>query len=95
MRTLCWSPRARRALNAALASIARDDAEHAAAVYARIDEATAHLRTDATAGRAGRIAHTRELAIVHTPYTVAYIVERGEVRILTLHRAGYAEQAID
>ena len=95
MRALCWSARARRALNAALAAIAREDVARATALHAHIDEATARLRANPAAGREGRIAGTRELDIPHTLFTATYIVERGEIRIITLHRAGYAapEQA--
>lgn len=85
MPVLRWSPRARREFDAALARIAEDDAERAAAMYARIDQATAHLRNHPAMGRPGRIPGTRELAISRTPLVAIYIVERGVVRIKTLH----------
>ena len=85
MPVLRWSSRARRELNAALAHIAQEDAERAAAVYARIDQATAHLRNHPAMGRPGRIPGTRELVIPRTPFVAIYIVERGVVRIISLH----------
>jgi len=40
------------------------------------------------AGRAGRVAGTRELVIVGTPFIVAYRVEKKEVRVVAvLHAA--------
>jgi toxin ParE1/3/4 len=85
MPVLRWSSRARRELNAALARIAQEDAERAAAVYARIDQATAHLRNHPAMGRPGRIPGTRELVIPRTPFVAIYVVERGVVRIISLH----------
>lgn len=85
MPVLRWSSRARRELNAALAHAAADDAERAAALYARIDEATAHLRNHPAMGRPGRIPGTRELVISRTPFVAIYIVREGIVRIISLH----------
>jgi plasmid stabilization system protein ParE len=68
-----------------LAHIAREDAERAAVVYARIDQATAHLRNHPAMGRPGRIPGTRELVIPRTPFVAIYVVERGVVRIVSLH----------
>lgn len=91
MPVLSWSPRARRALNAALAALSTEDAGQAAALYARIDEVAPRLLADPAMGRAGRIAGTRELAIARTPITLVYSVERSEVRIIALHQSGYPE----
>jgi toxin ParE1/3/4 len=85
MPRLRWSPRARRELNAALARAANESAESAATLYARIDEATSHLRHVPAMGRPGRIPGTRELVIAHTRLIAVYTVERGTVRIVTLH----------
>jgi len=85
MPALRWSPRARRELNAALARLAEDDIERAAALYARIDQATGRLRSHPAMGRPGRIPGTRELVISRTPFVAIYVVERGVVRIKTLH----------
>ena len=85
MPILRWSFRARRELNAAPAHIAQEDAERVAAVYARIDQATAHLRNHPAIGRPGRIPGTRELVIPRTPFVAIYVVERGVVRIISLH----------
>ena len=87
MPTLRWSSRARRELNAALARLAEDDVERAAAMYARIDQVTAHLRRHPAMGRPGRIPGTRELVISRTPYIAIYVVESGVVRIVALHHA--------
>ncbi len=85
MPALRWSPRARREFNAALARSVEDDVERAAALYERIDQATAHLCNHPAMGRPGRIPGTRELVIAHTPFVAIYIVERGVVRIMALH----------
>lgn len=90
MPALRWSPRARRELNAALARAADDNVERAAALYERIDEATAHLRDFPGMGRPGRIPRTRELVIARTPFVAIYIVERGVVRIVALHHTARA-----
>jgi len=91
MPVLRWSPRARREFDAARARIVEDDAERAAAMYARIDQATAHLRNHPAMGRPGRIPGTRELAISRTPFVAICVVERGVVRIETLHHHGAQE----
>lgn len=87
MPELRWSSRARRELNAALAYIAKDDADRAAVVLARIEQATGHLRKHPALGRPGRIPGTRELVIGRTPFVAIYVVERGVVRIVILHHA--------
>ena len=60
-------------------------AERAAALYARIDQATAHLRNHPAMGRPGRVPGTRELVTPRTPFVATYIVERGVVRNISLH----------
>src|SRR5439155_1754483 len=70
MPVLRWSSRARRELNAVLAHIVQEDAERAAAVYARVDQATAHLSNHPAMGRPGRIPGTRELVNPRAPFAI-------------------------
>jgi toxin ParE1/3/4 len=65
--------------------MAQEDAGRAAALYARMDQATAHLRNHPAMGRPGRIPGTRELVIPRTLFVAIYVVERGVVRIISLH----------
>lgn len=85
MPLLCWSSRARRELNAALAHAADEDPERAARLYTRIDEVMAHLHHHPAMGRPGRISGTRELQIPRTPFVAIYTVERSVVRLIALH----------
>jgi plasmid stabilization system protein ParE len=68
--------------------IANEDAAAARRVILRIQAGVEQLATMPSVGRLGRVAGTRELVIVGTPYIVPYRVKRDTVQIITvLHGA--------
>jgi toxin ParE1/3/4 len=68
--------------------IARDNATAAARIVTAVFDRTALLATQPGLGRPGRVAGTRELVIVGTPFIAAYRVLGDETRILAvLHGA--------
>jgi toxin ParE1/3/4 len=80
-----WTRRALRHLRAAYDYWARESSEAAAeTMLDRIFSAVERLETFPEAGRPGRIAGTRELVIVPTPFLVAYRIRRGKIEILSL-----------
>jgi toxin ParE1/3/4 len=55
---------------------------------ARLDRAAQNLAAFPRAGRAGRVADTRELRVPDTPFLIAYRIEGDEVQVLAvLHGA--------
>ncbi len=76
-----WSPIAIADLESIRTYIAQDSASSAAKVAQRVKEAVRRLSRFPLSGRAGRVAGTRELVIVGTPYLAAYTVNDNEVRI--------------
>jgi toxin ParE1/3/4 len=70
------------------AYIAADDPTAADRVVRQIDAAVARLASFPNAGRGGRVAGTRELAVPRTLFLVIYHVVADEVRVLrVLHGA--------
>jgi len=69
-----------------LAQIVSDVARHnrvaAVEIDLRVHAAVAHLGMFPEAGRAGRLAGTRELMVIDYPYFVLYRLIRQEVQIL-------------
>ena len=83
-----WHQLARADLAELVTYIAEDSELAAYRVHDEIRSHTAILATHPDAGRLGRIAGTRELAITGTPYIAAYRVTRNAVTILrVLHGA--------
>ena len=83
--TIRWAKDATRQLVAAHAYVAADNAAAADRLLLRITQAVKHLAHHPLAGRAGRVANTRELVIVNTPYIVAYrLKDRSIIEILAI-----------
>lgn len=83
-RTIRWTIRAVRRLDAVGAHIARDDPAAAARVVARIVSGVELLGEQPAIGRVGRIEGTRELVFADVPYIVPYRVRPNSVEILTV-----------
>ena len=81
---LIWLERARRELGEAYAWIEPDDPQAARKVVERIIQAVERLQDFPQAGRNGRIAGTRELVVMRTPYIVAYQIDGNDIEILTV-----------
>lgn len=79
---IAWLPAAQRSLEAQLAWIADRDPWAAIDVGDAIDAAVSRLADFPTIARAGRVAGTRELVVIGTPYVVVYRVDPEAVRIL-------------
>jgi len=82
-----WTTPAREQFVQAHRYIAEDNRAAAARVADKIWKSTQLLGRHPMAGRAGRVAGTRELAIRGTPFVVAYRLEKNEVRILAVMHA--------
>lgn len=83
-RTIRWTIRAVRRLDAVGAHIARDAPAAAARVVARIVSGVELLGEQPAIGRVGRIEGTRELVFADVPYIVPYRVRPTSVEILTV-----------
>lgn len=80
-----WTRRATRHLHAAYDYWARESSLSAAdAMLRRIFSAVEVLERHPEAGLRGRVAGTRELVILGTPFLVAYRVGRNGIDILAL-----------
>jgi toxin ParE1/3/4 len=80
-----WTRRASRHLRAAYDYWARENSEDSAdTMLDRIFSAVELLERFPEAGRPGRLAGTRELVIVPTPFLIAYRVRRGKIEIVSL-----------
>jgi len=80
---LRWTPLAERDLDEIAEYIGQDNPAAAARVVLElIDQAETLLPGFPAIGRAGRVLGTRELAIGHLPYLLAYRVRGGDVEIL-------------
>ncbi|MDX8517212.1 type II toxin-antitoxin system RelE/ParE family toxin [Mesorhizobium dulcispinae] len=85
---IVWSAFALSDRDGIFTHIEADNPVAAIAVDGRIVAATARLRGFPESGRTGRVAGTRELVIVGTPYVAAYQLNENTVRILrVLHGA--------
>jgi toxin ParE1/3/4 len=83
-----WTTPAREQLVQAHEYIADENRAAAARTVSKIWRATQLLGRYPMAGKAGRVAGTRELPIRGTPFIVAYLLEKNEVRVLAvLHAA--------
>jgi toxin ParE1/3/4 len=77
-----WSPRARRAREAAIDYIARDRPNAALRLLDVIPRQVKLLAADPKIGRPGRVAGTRELVISETPFILVYRIDGEAVWIL-------------
>lgn len=85
---LTWSAFALSDRDAIFTYIEADNPSAAVLVDERIVAALRRLIDFPASGRIGRIAGTRELVIIGTPYVAAYAVAESSVRILrVLHGA--------
>jgi toxin ParE1/3/4 len=85
---LVWSAFALSDREGIFTHIEVDNPAAAIAIDERIVAATRRLRDFPGSGRPGRVAGTRELVIIGTPYIAAYHQTRETVRILrVLHGA--------
>ena len=83
-----WLPEAERSLTAQLEWIAEHNPWAALDMGDAIHAAVGRLADYPTMARSGRVAGTRELVVVGTPYIVAYRIEPSAVVILrVLHGA--------
>ncbi len=79
-----WTRPAKRDLEAIGDYIARDNAKAAAQVVIRVLDQAELLTQHPHAGRAGRIAGTRELVVTNTPFVLPYRVREDCVEILSV-----------
>ncbi len=77
-----WSPRARRAREAAIDYIARDKPAAALGQLETIQRQVGILADHPEIGRPGRVEGTRELVISRTPFILVYRIDDAAVRIL-------------
>lgn len=83
-----WLPTAVRDLHDQLDWIADQDPWAAISVGDTINAAVGRLADHPNLARAGRVAGTRELVVVGTPYVVVYRIEAAAVLVLhVLHGA--------
>jgi toxin ParE1/3/4 len=83
-RTVRWTRRASRRLEAIGAYIEADNPAAAARVIGAIALGAQRLGSAPGRGQPGRLRGTRELVVVGTPYIVAYRVHAADVEILTV-----------
>jgi addiction module RelE/StbE family toxin len=83
-RAVRWTRRAVRRLYEIGTRIEEDNPAAAKRVVSKIAPSVAQLGASPGRGRPGRIAGTRELVVVGTPYVVAYCVHDNDVEILTI-----------
>ncbi|MEP6564724.1 MAG: type II toxin-antitoxin system RelE/ParE family toxin [Mesorhizobium sp.] len=85
---IVWSQFALSDRDGIFTHIEADNPAAAIAIDERIVDAINRLRDFPQSGRAGRLAGTRELVIVGTPYVAAYQLTNRTIRILrVLHGA--------
>ena len=85
---IVWSAFALSDRDGIFTHIETDNPAAAIAIDERIVAATGRLHDFPESGRTGRLAGTRELVIVGTPYVAVYQVAEGRIRILrVLHAA--------
>lgn len=83
-----WLPEAVRNLTEQVEWIARQDPWVAVSIGTAIEAGVARLGDHPAMARPGRVAGTRELVILGTPYVVVYRIETAAVVILrVLHGA--------
>ena len=82
-----WTTPAREQFVSAYEYIAEENRAAAVRTADQIWESTQLLARHPMAGRAGRVARTRELIVRGTPFIIAYRVERNEAWVLALMHA--------
>ena len=82
-----WLPTAARDLTAQLEWVASHDPWAAIDVGDAVHEAVGRLADHPAIGRPGRLAGTRELVVVGTPYVVVYRIEPAAVLVLRILHA--------
>ena len=88
MHKIKWSVPALNDLQSAGEYIAKDNANAAAKMASRVQEAVEYLIEEPSIGRPGRLNGTRELVVSGTPFIVVYCVRDGVVFVLrVLHHA--------
>ena len=81
---IVWSRRAIRHLTGLLAYVRKDSEQNAVVVAKRILDAVDLVQTQPDMGRPGRIAGTRELLVVDTPYVIPYRVRQGRIELIAV-----------
>ncbi|MDB5538405.1 MAG: addiction module toxin, RelE/StbE family [Devosia sp.] len=84
---LIWADEARTDRRELIGYVETESLLNAIELDDRLDEAAEQLIQFPHSGRPGRVAHTRELVIAHTPYIVVYTVEQQEIVVLRLIHA--------
>jgi len=79
-----WTRRALQRLEEIGDHIALDNPAAASRVVAVIGQKVEGLAAHPLVGRAGRVAGTRELVVVGTPYVVAYRIRGQQIAILAV-----------
>jgi len=79
-----WGRTARRDLNELISYLLEESVQAAELVGNRIRNAANQLRQKPRLGRPGRVAGTRELVVLKTPYIIAYRVRARKVQILSV-----------
>ena len=81
-----WTEQATRQLDQVHGFITVSNSEKVAdSIVARIIAAVERLAIFPLSGRAGRVAGSRELAIPHTPFVVAYTLNKANVVVLAVY----------
>jgi toxin ParE1/3/4 len=79
---IVWSPRAIEHLKHLRSYIARDNPKAASRVAGTLLDAVERLAELPNLGRPGRVAGTRELVVVGTPYVIPYRVRGDRLEVL-------------
>jgi addiction module RelE/StbE family toxin len=79
-----WMPLAQQDLDAAYEYIRQDNPKAAWRVVGRVFQAVEMLSRYPSAGHAGRVPATRELAIARTPFIVVYRHTQNEIQVLAV-----------
>lgn len=81
-----WTEQATRQLDLAHDYIALSNSEKVAEkILIRIVRSVERMAAFPSSGRAGRVAGTRELAILGTPFLVAYTVDKAHIVVLAVY----------
>lgn len=81
---LRYTPRAKQDIADIHDYIAQENPQAARRVVFVIRKVAETLRQNPQVGRAGRVAGTRELTVVHFPFMLAYCIESEEVQVLAV-----------
>ena len=79
---LVWTKLALKDLRSAYDYIAEASPSNASKVIERVEIALQNLKKHPEIGRRGRVAGTRELALLTTPFVIPYRVTQGTIEIL-------------